>query len=94
MIAAINGPAVGIGATMTLPMDIRIASSEARIGFVFSRRGIVPEACSTWFLPRLVGAIPERLPEMVPDGVATVRIEAKDSVHGWSGQGLEVDLRP
>ena len=55
MIAAINGPAVGFGATMTLPMDIRIASSSARIGFVFSRRGVVPEACSTWFLPRLVG---------------------------------------
>ena len=55
VIAAINGPAVGFGATMTLPMDIRLASSAARIGFVFSRRGVVPEACSTWFLPRLVG---------------------------------------
>jgi enoyl-CoA hydratase/carnithine racemase len=55
VIAAINGPAVGFGVTMTLPMDIRIASSAARIGFVFSRRGVVPEACSTWFLPRLVG---------------------------------------
>ena len=55
IIAAINGPAVGIGATMTLPMDIRIASSNARFGFVFARRGIVPEACSGWFLPRLVG---------------------------------------
>lgn len=55
LIAAINGPAVGFGITMTLPMDIRIASSEARIGFVFARRGVVPEACSTWFLPRLVG---------------------------------------
>ncbi len=55
VIAAINGPAVGVGATMTLPMDIRIASSQARIGFVFARRGIVPEACSSWFLPRLVG---------------------------------------
>jgi enoyl-CoA hydratase/carnithine racemase len=54
-IAAINGPAVGFGITMTLPMDIRIASSSARMGFVFSRRGVVPEACSTWFLPRLVG---------------------------------------
>jgi enoyl-CoA hydratase/carnithine racemase len=55
VIAAINGPAVGFGITMTLPMDIRIASSAARIGFVFTRRGVVPEACSTWFLPRLVG---------------------------------------
>jgi enoyl-CoA hydratase/carnithine racemase len=55
VIAAINGPAVGIGATMTLPMDIRIASENAKMGFVFTRRGIVPEACSSWFLPRLVG---------------------------------------
>jgi enoyl-CoA hydratase/carnithine racemase len=55
VIAAINGPAVGIGATMTLAMDIRLASSKARIGFVFGRLGIVPEACSTWFLPRIVG---------------------------------------
>ena len=55
VIAAVNGPAVGIGATMQLPMDVRIASSEARFGFVFTRRGIVPEACSSWFLPRLVG---------------------------------------
>jgi len=55
VIAAINGPAVGIGATMTLPMDIRLAADEARIGFVFVRRGIVPEACSSWFLPRVVG---------------------------------------
>jgi enoyl-CoA hydratase/carnithine racemase len=55
VIAAINGPAVGFGATMTLAMDVRLASSAARIGFVFSRRGVVPEACSTWFLPRVVG---------------------------------------
>lgn len=55
VIAAINGAAVGIGATMTLPMDVRIASQKARIGFVFGRLGIVPEACSTWFLPRIVG---------------------------------------
>jgi enoyl-CoA hydratase/carnithine racemase len=55
VIAAINGPAVGVGATMTLPMDIRIASDEARFGFVFCRRGIVPEAASSWFLPRVVG---------------------------------------
>src|SRR6478736_727172 len=55
VIAAINGPAVGVGATMTLPMDVRLASEDARIGFVFARRGIVPEACSSWFLPRAVG---------------------------------------
>ncbi len=55
MIAAINGPAVGVGVTMTLPMDIRVAADDARFGFVFTRRGIVPEACSSWFLPRLVG---------------------------------------
>jgi enoyl-CoA hydratase/carnithine racemase len=55
VIAAINGPAVGIGATMLLPMDIRLAADTARIGFVFARRGITPEACSSWFLPRLVG---------------------------------------
>nr|WP_295667192.1 crotonase/enoyl-CoA hydratase family protein [Sphingomonas sp.] len=55
VIGAINGPAVGIGATMTLPMDFRLASESARIGFVFSRRGIAPEATSSWFLPRLVG---------------------------------------
>jgi enoyl-CoA hydratase/carnithine racemase len=55
VIAAINGPAVGFGITMTLAMDIRLASTAARMGFVFARRGVVPEACSTWFLPRLVG---------------------------------------
>ncbi|MCE0762852.1 crotonase/enoyl-CoA hydratase family protein [Pseudonocardia kujensis] len=55
VIAAINGAAVGIGATMTLPMDVRVASDDARIGFVFGRLGIVPEAASTWFLPRIVG---------------------------------------
>ena len=55
VIAAINGAAVGIGATMTLAMDIRLASEKAKIGFVFGKLGIVPEACSSWFLPRLVG---------------------------------------
>jgi enoyl-CoA hydratase/carnithine racemase len=55
VIAAINGPAVGVGITMTLPMDVRIASEKARMGFVFTRRGIAPDACSSWFLPRIVG---------------------------------------
>jgi enoyl-CoA hydratase/carnithine racemase len=55
VIGAINGAAVGIGATMTLPMDVRLASDTARIGFVFGRLGIVPEAASSWFLPRIVG---------------------------------------
>ncbi|RJF68650.1 crotonase/enoyl-CoA hydratase family protein [Rhodopseudomonas palustris] len=55
VIAAVNGPAVGIGVTMQLAMDIRIASEAARFGFVFSQRGIVPEAASSWFLPRIVG---------------------------------------
>lgn len=55
VIGAINGPAVGVGVTMTLPMDVRLASTNARFGFVFARRGIVPEAASSWFLPRVVG---------------------------------------
>lgn len=60
VIGAINGAAVGIGATMQLPMDIRLASTTARFGFVFARRGIVPEAASSWFLPRIVG-LPQAL---------------------------------
>src|SRR5437588_5871408 len=59
-IAAINGPAVGVGITMTLPMDVRIAAKGARIGFIFARRGLVPEAGSAWFLPKLVG-LPQAL---------------------------------
>ena len=55
VVAAINGPAAGVGVTMTLPADARIASDDAKFGFVFTRRGLVPEACSSWFLPRLVG---------------------------------------
>src|SRR5438477_10654203 len=55
VIAAVNGPAVGVGVTMTLAMDVRLASEEARFGFVFARRGLVPEAASSWFLPRVVG---------------------------------------
>lgn len=59
-IAAINGPAVGVGITLTLPMDVRIAAKGAKIGFIFARRGLVPEAGSAWFLPRLVG-LPQAL---------------------------------
>jgi enoyl-CoA hydratase/carnithine racemase len=55
VIAAVNGPAVGVGVTMQLPMDVRLASENARFGFVFARRGLVPEAASSWFLPRVVG---------------------------------------
>jgi enoyl-CoA hydratase/carnithine racemase len=55
LIAAVNGPAVGVGVTMTLPMDVRLAAESARFGFVFARRGIVPEAASSWFLPRVAG---------------------------------------
>lgn len=66
IIAAINGPAVGVGATMTLAMDVRMASENARMGFVFARRGIVPEACSSWFLPRIVG--PSQAMEWVSTG--------------------------
>src|SRR6478672_9696227 len=55
VIGAINGAAVGVGVTMTLPFDVRLASTEAKFGFVFARRGLVPEACSSWFLPRVVG---------------------------------------
>ena len=59
-IAAINGPAVGVGLTMTLPMDVRIAAKGAKLGFIFARRGLVPEAGSAWFLPKLVG-LPQAL---------------------------------
>ena len=55
IISACNGPAVGVGITMQLAMDIRLASEQAKYGFVFARRGLVPEACSSWFLPRIVG---------------------------------------
>ncbi len=76
VIAAINGAAVGIGATMTLPMDVRLASTSARIGFVFARRGIVPEACSSWFLPRVVGI--SRAAEWVYTGRILAADEARD----------------
>jgi enoyl-CoA hydratase/carnithine racemase len=77
VIAAINGPAVGVGATMTLPMDIRLAAEDARIGFVFARRGIVPEACSSWFLPRAVGI--SRAMEWVATGRVFSAQEALES---------------
>ena len=77
VIAAINGPAVGVGVTMTLPMDIRLASEEARMGFVFARRGIVPEACSSWFLPRVVGI------SQAMEWVATGRVfDAREALAG------------
>jgi enoyl-CoA hydratase/carnithine racemase len=77
IIAAINGPAVGVGITMTLPMDVRLASEDAKIGFVFARRGIVPEACSSWFLPRLVGI------SQAMEWVATGRVfSAKEALDG------------
>jgi enoyl-CoA hydratase/carnithine racemase len=77
VIAAINGPAVGVGATMTLPMDIRIAAEDARIGFVFTRRGIVPEACSSWFLPRVVGI------SQAMEWVTTGRVfSGEEAMHG------------
>ena len=77
VIAAINGPAVGVGITSTLPMDIRLASEKARFGFVFARRGIVPEACSSWFLPRVVGI--NKAMEWVATGRVFGPDEAKDA---------------
>ena len=75
-IAAINGPAVGVGVTMTLPMDVRLCSERARFGLVFARRGIVPEACSSWFLPRVVGI--GRAMEWVATGRVFEAAEALD----------------
>ena len=77
VIGAINGAAVGVGATMTLPMDIRLASDTARFGFVFARRGIVPEACSSYFLPRVVGI--QRAAEWVYTGRLFGADEARDA---------------
>jgi len=77
VIAAVNGPAVGIGATMTLPMDVRIAGESARFGFVFGRVGIVPEAASSWFLPRVVGI------SQAMEWVATGRVfDAAEALRG------------
>jgi len=85
VIAAINGPAVGVGATMTLPMDIRLAAEDARMGFVFARRGIIPEACSSWFLPRVVGI------SRAMEWVATGRVfSAQEALDG----GLVRSLHP
>lgn len=77
VIAAVNGPAVGIGATLTLPMDVRIAAESARFGFVFGRVGIVPEAASSWFLPRVVGI------SQAMEWVATGRVfDAAEALRG------------
>ncbi len=85
VIAAINGPAVGVGATMTLPMDVRLAADDARMGFVFARRGIIPEACSSWFLPRMVGI------SRAMEWVATGRVfSAQEGLEG----GLLRSLHP
>ena len=75
VIAAINGPAVGVGITMTLPMDVRLAVEGAKMGFVFARRGIVPEACSSWFLPRIVGI------SQAMEWVATGRVFTAEEAH-------------
>jgi enoyl-CoA hydratase/carnithine racemase len=85
VIAAINGAAVGVGATMTLPMDVRLAAEDAKIGFVFTRRGIVPEACSSWFLPRIVGI------SQAMEWVATGRIF---SAQAGKSAGLIRSLHP
>lgn len=85
IIAAVNGPAVGVGVTSTLPMDVRLASSAARFGFVFARRGIVPEAASSWFLPRVVGI------SQAMQWVATGRVfDAEEALRG----GLVAEVLP
>jgi enoyl-CoA hydratase/carnithine racemase len=85
VIAAVNGPAVGVGATMQLPMDIRMAAEDARFGFVFARRGIVPEAASSFFLPRVVGI------NQAMEWVATGRVfSAQEALKG----GLVRSLHP
>jgi enoyl-CoA hydratase/carnithine racemase len=76
-IAAINGPAVGVGITMTLPMDVRIAARGAKIGFIFARRGLVPEAGSAWFLPKLVG-----LPQALRWCLSGRTFDADEARHG------------
>ena len=76
-IAAINGPAVGVGITMTLPMDVRIAARGAKIGFIFARRGLVPEAGSAWFLPKLVG-----LPQALRWAISGRVFDAQEALSG------------
>jgi enoyl-CoA hydratase/carnithine racemase len=76
-IAAINGPAVGVGITMTLPMDVRIAAKGAKIGFIFARRGLVPEAGSAWFLPKLVG-----LPQALRWSLSGRTFDADEALNG------------
>ena len=99
-IAAINGAAVGVGATLTLPMDIRIAASTARFGFVFARRGLVPEAGSAWFLPKLVG-LPQALrwclsgrlisaQEALAGGLVSETVEPEDLLSRARAIALEI----
>jgi enoyl-CoA hydratase/carnithine racemase len=91
VIAAVNGPAVGVGATMTLPMDVRLVSETAKVGFVFARRGIVPEACSSWFLPRVVGI------SRAMEWVATGRVfDAQEALAGGLARSVHApdDLLP
>jgi enoyl-CoA hydratase/carnithine racemase len=86
VIAAINGPAVGVGITMTLPMDVRMVAEGAKIGFVFARRGIVPEACSSWFLPRIVGI------SQAMEWVATGRVfDAQEALAGGLVRSVHPD---
>lgn len=85
VIAAVNGPAVGVGITITLPMDIRLAADDAKIGFVFARRGMVPDACASWYLPRAVGI------QQAMEWVATGRVfPARDA----AGSGLFLRTYP
>jgi enoyl-CoA hydratase/carnithine racemase len=91
VIAAINGPAVGVGITMTLPMDIRLAADGIKIGFVFTRRGIVPEAASSWFLPRVVGI------SKAMEWVATGRVFSAEEAHAGGlvrSVHAQLDLMP
>ena len=91
LIAAVNGPAVGVGATLQLPMDVRLASTAAKFGFVFTRRGIVPESCSSWFLPRVVGT------GQAPERCTTGRVfDAQEALRGGLVRSLHEpdDLLP